>query len=141
MICHKSNVLMQSALARWMQQGGFERHLRRTTRLNEQRRDHAVTLLRQTELFEFEVPDGGMALWLKIKNQHVSASKLAREARTSDIYIQHEGEYHVLKPDNQDRYIRIGFAGMREESFAEGIAILVGLIKSQLGETRMLNTN
>lgn len=134
MICHKSNVLMQSALARWMQQGGFERHLRRTTRLNQQRRDHAVSLLRKTELFEFEVPDGGMALWLKIKNQKVSASKLARDARSSNIYIQHEGEYHVLKSDNQDRYIRIGFAGMDEASFTSGMALLVGLIELQISE-------
>ncbi len=134
MICHKSNVLMQSALAKWMKQGGFERHLRRTTRLNQQRRDHAVSLLRKKGLFEFEVPDGGMALWLKIKNQNVSASQLARDARSHDIYIQHEGEYHVIKKDNQDRYIRIGFASMDEDSFKSGIALLVGLIESQLSK-------
>lgn len=73
-----------------------------------------------------------MALWLKIKNQKVSASKLARDARSLDIYIQHEGEYHVLKNDNQDRYIRIGFAGMDEYSFKSGVALLVGLIESQI---------
>jgi GntR family transcriptional regulator/MocR family aminotransferase len=134
MICHKSNVLMQSALAKWMKQGGFERHLRRTTRLNQQRRDHAVSVLRKTDLFEFAVPDGGMALWLKIKNPKVSTSRLAKDAHSLDIYIQHEGQYHLVKSDNQDRYFRIGFAGMDEDSFACGMALLVGLIELQISE-------
>jgi GntR family transcriptional regulator/MocR family aminotransferase len=134
MICHKSNVLMQSALAKWMKQGGFERHLRRTTRLNQQRRDHAVSVLRKSDLFEFEVPDGGMAIWLKIKNPKVSSSRLARDAHSLDIYIQHEGQYHLLKNDNQDSYFRIGFAGMDEDAFTNGMTLLVGLIEKQLSE-------
>ena len=140
MICHKSNVLMQSALAKWMQQGGFERHLRRTTRLNQQRRDHAVALLQKTQLFEFTVPDGGMALWLKIKNHQLSASRLAREAQQRDIYIQHEGQYHVQKNDNQDRYIRIGFAGMDEQAFARGITLLVALMQEQGSEVALFSS-
>jgi len=138
LINHKSNVLMQSALARWMKEGGFERHIRRTTRINLQRRDHAITVLNAVNRFEFEIPDGGMALWLKIKeqdekkiskknglkNQKVSAYALAQQAQQRGIYIQHEGEYHLVKEHNQDCYIRIGFAGMSEADFADGIQLM-----------------
>ncbi|WP_293130912.1 PLP-dependent aminotransferase family protein, partial [Moritella sp.] len=43
---HKSNVLMQQAVAKWMQQGGFESHLRRMTRCYHKRRDFLINLLR-----------------------------------------------------------------------------------------------
>jgi GntR family transcriptional regulator/MocR family aminotransferase len=68
LICHNSNVLMQGALAKWMLKGGFERHLRRTTRVNIQRRDHAVSVLKKYDYFEFDIPDGGMATWVKLKH-------------------------------------------------------------------------
>lgn len=128
LINHKSNVFMQSALARWMKDGGFERHIRRMTRINQQRRDHAVAVLQEMGCFEFETPDGGMALWLKIKKSQISASALAQQAQALGIYIQHEGEYHLIAGHNQDRYIRIGFAGMSEADFSAGIRLLATLL-------------
>jgi GntR family transcriptional regulator/MocR family aminotransferase len=131
LICHKSNVLMQSALAKWMQSGGFERHLRRTTRINQQRRDSAVLTLKKHQLFEFMIPDGGMALWLKVAVFKVDASKLAEYAREVGVYIQHQSQYQSTGEINQDDYIRIGFAGMNEQKFAEGIDLLVQLIRTK----------
>ena len=131
LICHKSNVLMQTALAKWMANGGFERHLRRTTRVNLQRRDHAIAVLNKYRCFEFNIPDGGMALWVKLKdcsdlNQgSLSAKWLARKCQQTGIYIQHEAEYQLNKKPDKDSFIRLGFAGMSEHKFAEGIALLV----------------
>jgi GntR family transcriptional regulator/MocR family aminotransferase len=128
LINHKSNVFMQLALARWMKEGGFERHIKRTTRINQQRRDHAVAVLHDVDCFDFEIPDGGMALWLKIKEQKLSACVLAQQAQKLGIYIQNEGEYHVVADHNHDRYIRIGFAGMSEADFSAGIRLLATLL-------------
>lgn len=136
LISHKTNAVMQSALARWMKSGDFKRHLRRATRLNLKRRDHAVLLLRKMDLFEFEIPDGGMALWLKIKDPKIGAKVLATKAKNIGIYIQHEGEYHIKEINNKDRYIRIGFAGMNESKFAEGITLLARLFLSARSEER-----
>nr|WP_268820160.1 PLP-dependent aminotransferase family protein [Paraglaciecola sp. G1-23] len=141
LICHKSNVLMQSALAKWMQDGGFERHLRRITRTNLHRRDHAISLLHSYGCFEFEIPDGGMALWVKLKqvnlkqntvtDSKISASQLSEQAKKCNIRIQHESQYQLIAENNQDRYIRIGYAGMHEDKFAKGIELLFGIIQSQ----------
>lgn len=128
-MCHKSNVLMQSAVARWMASGDFERHLRRTARCYLQRRDHAVTLLKKLDIFDFEIPDGGMALWLNIKNNEIKASELAKLARNNGIYIQPEADYRLLKSPQQDSYIRVGFAGMDENRFASGMQLLASLMK------------
>lgn len=139
MTCHKSNVLMQAALAKWMKNGGFERHLRRTTRVNLQRRDHAVSVLKQYDCFEFDIPDGGMALWVKlkngstlqqgvgIKNHFLSAKELTDKAKAVGIYVQHEGMYqgqHNLSNNDSSQFIRLGFAGMSEDRFKKGIELL-----------------
>lgn len=149
LICHKSNVLMQSALAKWMENGGFERHLRRTTRVNMQRRDHAVLVMKKYACFEFTVPDGGMALWVKLKegvklkeevqlqqaidvNQtSPSAKALAKRCQQVGIYMQHEKQYQLNKKSNRDSFIRLGFAGMSEKKFALGIELLVQCLMSQ----------
>jgi GntR family transcriptional regulator/MocR family aminotransferase len=137
LICHKSNVLMQSALAKWMANGGFERHLRRTTRVNLQRRDHAILILKKYDYFEFDIPDGGMALWVRLKNgdevveggyvvaPSPSAECLAKKCQEKGIYIQHEKQYQLNKNNARDSFIRLGFAGMSEKQFAEGIELLV----------------
>jgi GntR family transcriptional regulator/MocR family aminotransferase len=46
LINHKCNVLIQQSVAKWMQQGGFEGHLRRMTRLYQKRRDFMVLQLK-----------------------------------------------------------------------------------------------
>lgn len=127
LICHKSNVLMQAALAKWMANGGFERHLRRSTRVNLQRRDHAVSVLKKYHCFEFDIPDGGMALWVKLKHGAgaPSAEWLSKKCQQIGIYFQHEKQYQLNKNNHRDCYIRLGFAGMSEDKFAEGIALLV----------------
>lgn len=129
MICHKTNVLMQSALARWMKEGGFERHLRRTTRINLQRRDNAVEYLNKQNVFDFVVPDGGMAFWLKIKDHNVSAKYVMEKAKLSGIYLQDESQFHLQQKNNQDSYLRLGFAGLTEENFVGGVDKLITIIK------------
>lgn len=129
LICHKNNVLMQEALAGWMKNGGFERNLRRVTRQYLKRRDHAVSYLKQLNLFEFSEPDGGMALWLKIKNEKMSAKALTHEVRKLGVYVQHEGEFHITQSNNTDSHIRLGYAGMNEENFVKGIMLLADMLK------------
>jgi GntR family transcriptional regulator/MocR family aminotransferase len=130
LICHKSNVLMQAALAKWMENGGFERHLRRTTRVNLQRRDHAVLVLKKYDFFEFDIPDGGMAFWIKLRpgvDVHqgtFSAERLAKKCQQMGIYFQHGKQYQLNKKHDLDCFIRLGFAGMSENKFAEGIKLL-----------------
>lgn len=136
LICHKSNVLMQAALAKWMAKGGFERHLRRTTRINLQRREHAVSVLKQYPCFEFEIPDGGMALWVKLKypkgmnKEAPRAESLAKKCQKMGIFIQHERQFQLYKTSHSDSFIRLGFAGMSEQMFADGIELLVNGLNS-----------
>ncbi|MEP2653000.1 MAG: PLP-dependent aminotransferase family protein, partial [Paraglaciecola sp.] len=107
------------------------RHLKRMTRTYMARREHAIKCLEQYNLFEFTCPDGGMALWVKLKNTSINTSKLAAMARHKGIYIQHEKQYQTVPQCNRNHYLRMSFASMPESKFSDGLSILVNLIKTK----------
>lgn len=119
---HKPNVVMQDAVARWMADGAFARHLRKLTRIYEQRRDHMVKCLTQLKQqgidIEYKVPDGGMAMWVKTP---FDAAKLAQQGLAKSIYIQTENDFYLNLPDSLNRYIRLGFSGMSENDAERGL--------------------
>ena len=129
---HKSNVLMQQTVAKWMQQGGFEGHLRRMTRLYQKRRDFMVSLLqsyqRQGLPLHFEIPAGGMAIWLDTGKSIVG---LKERLMAKQVYLQTEIEFsrHNNVPSDaleQDyRFIRLGFAAMNETEVEQGLSIVM----------------
>ncbi|QUM78620.1 PLP-dependent aminotransferase family protein [Moritella sp. 24] len=131
---HKSNVLMQQAVAKWMQQGGFERHLRQATRCYHKRRDFLVSLLRDYQQqglpISFDCPAGGMALWV---DMGVSIVGLKHALLTKDVYLQTEVEFNLLteQDDSQYRFIRIGFASMNETEMTEGLNIIIQMLYAQ----------
>jgi GntR family transcriptional regulator/MocR family aminotransferase len=145
---HKCNVLVQQAVAKWMQQGGFEAHLRRMTRLYQKRRDFMVQQLRffqeQGLPIHFEVPAGGMAIWLDTGKSIVG---LKEKLLAQQVYLQTEVEFSRLQelpvhsPRNlasnltsdlssdssskDYRFIRLGFAAMDEAEVSQGLAIVM----------------
>jgi len=122
---HKPNVVMQDAIARWMADGAFARHLTKLTRRYEQRRDNMVgqlNLLQQQGVeLAFDVPDGGMAMWIKTASD---AQQLAQSAKQKRIYIQSENQLHLQPKNSENRYIRLGFASMNEQKCNEGLKLL-----------------
>jgi GntR family transcriptional regulator/MocR family aminotransferase len=128
LINHKSNVLVQQTVAKWMQQGGFEGHLRRMTRLYQKRRDFMVNQLKFYQdkglPLLFDVPAGGMAIWL---NTGKSIVGLKEKLMTKRVYVQTEIEFnqHKALPDNEYRFIRLGFAAMDETEVALGLQIVM----------------
>jgi len=125
---HKSNVLVQQTVAKWMQQGGFEGHLRRMTRLYQKRRDFMVSQLKFYQAkglpILFEVPAGGMAIWLDTGQSIVG---LKEKLMAEQVYVQTEIEFNRLKalPDKEYRFIRLGFAAMDETEVEQGLSIVM----------------
>lgn len=122
---HKPNVVVQDAIARWMADGAFERQLRKLTRSYEKRRDCMASLLagyQQKGLaLDYSVPDGGMAMWIKTETD---AQLLAQNALNKGVFIQTEDDFHLCPSDSQNRFIRLGFAGMDEAHIEHGLALL-----------------
>jgi len=125
MINHKTSPIMQDAIALWMQDGAFERHLRRMTKLYQQRRDSLVALLNTYKTqgidLDYLLPAGGMALWLDIKDK---ASELEAYCLQQNIYIQTESQFHLEQKNNQNRFVRLGFAGMSTGDLTNGLSTI-----------------
>ena len=136
LINHKSNVLVQQAVAKWMQQGGFEGHLRRMTRLYQKRRDAMVVQLKAYQQqglpITFEVPAGGMAIWLDTGKSIVG---LKEKLLSEGVYLQTEVEFNILSDlaDEEYRFIRLGFAAMNEQEMVQGLALIIDVLYNRAG--------
>ncbi|MDY7225031.1 hypothetical protein [Hyalangium rubrum] len=63
---------LERAVAELLEDGELQRHALKARRVYEGRRDHLVSRLRTQrhlrELLEFDVPSGGLALWLRARD-------------------------------------------------------------------------
>ena len=126
-ISHKNESTVQRATALWMEDGGFERHVRRSTSFNKKKLEFTCRLLQKiqerevkrsgTLQIEYIKPNGGTALWVKI---NVNCELLAKKARSQNILIQDESCFSDL-PVTRSRHLRLGFARQSEIKQQEGI--------------------
>ncbi|MCK8118259.1 PLP-dependent aminotransferase family protein [Pseudoalteromonas sp. 2CM37A] len=127
---HKNDVVMQLALAYFMKEGAFERHLKRMTKLYKHRYEAMDNSLRALQVkglpIEYKKPDGGMAMWV---NLNIDTANIKKHLHKRSIYLQTESEfyfcdsYRSLKPKHFS-YLRLGFAGQSVEVMQEGINII-----------------
>jgi len=132
LINHKANVLLQDAVARWMKDGGFERHLRKATRQYQKRRKCMVELLNafidEGIAIEFTMPKGGMALWVNIGK---NAQEIADLAKSQGIFLLAESAFHLNQKNNENKFIRLGFAGQSEAKIKQGLMLLKPLLNKK----------
>ena len=118
----------QAALADWMDEGGFERHLRRVRRVYERRRDAALAVLeraRRRAAFRYIVPDGGLAVWTLWPEHDVLA--LARAALVRGVTVLPEP---LLRTDAAGSGLRVAFGAVSEPDFARGVERLLAAARS-----------
>lgn len=122
---HKPNPMLQRAIADWMRSGGFERHLRRMSKTYQQRRDHMLKLITERQQRGIELnckqPAGGMALWLDIKSR---ACEFEQYCQQKDIYLMAEEHFHLNPEHSQNRFVRMGFAGIAPELQSQAFALM-----------------
>lgn len=127
-ITRQNSAFLQDAVARWMDNGGFERHLRRMRRVYQERRDtlvDALTTAKATGLpLDWTVPDGGMALWLDCG---VDADAVVQQAAAAGVFVSPESLYRA-GPPQVGRHLRLGFASQTPEEIRAGIALLAEAI-------------
>jgi GntR family transcriptional regulator/MocR family aminotransferase len=134
---HKPAIILQDALARWISSGGFERHIRRSTKAYLLRYKNALSQLQQARdqgaQMHCLIPDGGMALWVKTQ---VNTQQLAKALAAKSIYIQHQQEFCIesqsILSDVRGslclNHFRLGFAGQPIEHFNTGFNVIVNLV-------------
>jgi GntR family transcriptional regulator/MocR family aminotransferase len=126
----QNNIFLQDAVARWIDNGGFERHLRRMRRIYLERRDALVDTLsagRRVGLpLKWSVPDGGMALWLDCG---VDSDAVARESQARKVLVTPESHYRFAGT-RAGTHLRLGYASQTPQEIHAGAALLLEAIAS-----------
>jgi GntR family transcriptional regulator/MocR family aminotransferase len=118
LLSHENTMLIQSAVYRWMASGALERHIRKTRRLYEERRNalcEALETARQKGTVDYNVPDGGMAIWLNI---HRDARALAERLLRQGVFVSAESSYRG--DENPGTHLRLGFSNQNPQELRAG---------------------
>lgn len=120
--------VLEQAVATLLADGDVARHARRMRRIYRKRRDLLVEQVR-TKLggaVRCDVPDGGMALWLRVADDIDLDGWVAR-ARALGVVLQPTRSLYAdgaLRPQ-----LRIGFAGNSEDRLVEAVDRLVRALR------------
>jgi GntR family transcriptional regulator/MocR family aminotransferase len=120
--------LSQLALAAWMKEGGFEKHLRRISRIYEKRfffMQAELENLQADHDIEWIQPSGGMCYWVNLKR---NSRLVAEEASKRGVFFQNEKNMDFNGKDGT--HLRIGFACVTEAEIKTGFEILDKALRS-----------
>lgn len=113
--------ILQVAIAGWMRDGGFERHLRKMRRIYGERRDAMIADLARIQeknpLLSWLEPDGGMALWLDLG---LNSSRFADLAKKRSVHLTPESDYRL--DGSAGTHVRLGFTGYTAEQNRAALA-------------------
>ncbi len=118
-----SSAIAQRQMVYYMQHYDYDAHIRKITLLYKSRRDLMMEIVRKEfpDTVEFDVPEGGLFLWLSLP-----AGKDAREllalALKENVAFVPGGSFY---PDNaKNNEMRVNFSNMTEEKIVKGMTIL-----------------
>jgi GntR family transcriptional regulator/MocR family aminotransferase len=136
-VTRQNNIFTQDAIARWMETGGFERHLKRMRRIYQERRDAIIGALeagkRRGLALDWCPPDGGMALWLDCG---VDSELVAARAAERGVFVASEPEFWPGSPSG-GTHIRLGYASQTPEEIGTGMELLMDAVAAaQRGRQR-----
>lgn len=119
----QGDALLELTFADFIQTGDLDRHIKKVLKVYQARRDLFCSLLKDEleDYFEFEIPKGGMAVWVRLKEPY-SWEKLSKITRKHKLEIGDWQRYDFHKTRHNS--IRMGFASKNAEEIRQMIAIL-----------------
>ncbi|WP_439695501.1 PLP-dependent aminotransferase family protein [Mucilaginibacter sp. AW1-7] len=122
-IDRQGDTMLENAMAELLQNGVIQRHLRKSLRVYQQRRDVFCGLLnnRLKNHVQFKVPEGGMAVWTYFDSS-IDLNRLAQNALKKGLYFQ--GGNSLLTPN----FTRLGFASSTPAELEQCVDILEKLL-------------
>ena len=117
-IDRQGDALLELTFEEFIKNGDLDRHIKKVMKVYKARRDLFCSLLRErfSDVFRFEKPKGGMAVWLTLHKKY-SWKSIAGIARKHKLAI---GDYtRYDHADTKHNSIRVGFATYSEEEIYE----------------------
>lgn len=118
----RGDVLFEESVGQLFKSGEMHRHLRKSVKLYKSRRDEFCEILNSSfgSTANFNVPDGGMAVWTLLDPQY-SIPQLSERLSAQGIYLNNGSIYQYKNDVNG---IRLGFASLDSnemQSFAQAL--------------------
>ncbi len=114
-IDRQGDMILEQTLAKMIRQGDIQRHCNKVLKIYKQRRDLFCFLLKERlgNYFDFEIPKGGMAVWVKLDKKY-HWDDIVNKAATLGLELNPEWRrydpYHL-----GHNGIRMGFASVNEK--------------------------
>jgi GntR family transcriptional regulator/MocR family aminotransferase len=118
-IDRQGDATAEAAIAELMDEGEVTRHARRMRQVYMARREALIAALRREfgEHLSFDVPQGGMALWVRVHG--VLPEAWAARARERGVLFRPGGELHFTR--SSVPYVRMGFTRLDERELARAV--------------------
>lgn len=112
--------ISEAAVAELIEDGELQRHIRRTRRVYQSRRDQCVSALQSAfgDRLRFVVPNGGMALWAQAEAK-VDVNAWFNRALLAGVAFQPARHFAF---DGKNRpYLRLGYACLNDREIKEAV--------------------
>ncbi|WP_215777079.1 PLP-dependent aminotransferase family protein [Paludibacterium sp. B53371] len=114
-IDRQGNAVTELAVAALMANGELKRHVRRVTRIYAERRRRLLALLRSDRgLWDYTMPAGGLAIWLRLADGSPAARRL-QQAEVGDLPCVTASQCAVVPGSTVSAGLRLGFGHLDEE--------------------------
>ncbi|GAA4271753.1 PLP-dependent aminotransferase family protein [Aquimarina gracilis] len=114
-IDRQGDSLLEQTLARMITTGDIQRHCQKVLKMYKARRDLFCLLLKEKfdNYFDFEIPKGGMAVWVRLNNKY-NWDDLVAESKKLNLELNPEWRRYD-NVNSGHNSIRLGFASLNEE--------------------------
>lgn len=119
-IDRQGNSITEQAVAELMASGEIKRHIRRTFKIYNERRNILMALIRNelNEYVKFDEPNGGLAIWLRLNDginiENLVKNALHEQVRVLPASLFSESALNV-------NAIRLGFGSLNLDELNEGV--------------------
>lgn len=123
----------EAALAELMEDGTLGRHTRKMQHIYMQRRDALARSLERhlSDLVSFELPRGGMTIWVKVLDEQLDVGAWAHRALALGVAVSDGGWFRATADVPDPRALRIGFASCHLQELELGVTRLKAALSMQ----------
>ena len=129
LIDRQGNSVTELAASELMDNGEIKRHIRKSFKIYNERRNLLANLLRKelSPFIDFDLPDGGLAFWLQLNNK-IKSEDIQKHALNQKLRILAGA---IFKLENTNSYaIRLGFGSLNNAELISGVERLKNTLTS-----------
>ncbi|UII81064.1 PLP-dependent aminotransferase family protein [Flagellimonas sp. CMM7] len=126
-IDRQGDTLLELAIAQIIDEGSLQRHCKKVLKIYKRRRDLLCSLLKKelNDYLSFDVPDGGMAIWVRLNKKY--NWDVIRNAAANQKLILNDYRLYDYGATNHNA-IRMGFASLNETEIVKTVSIIKSIL-------------